>query len=473
MQLWDAAASAAPTAATPASSLPSARLSTPALSSSSHGSSIFLSSASTLLHPFLEIDNLDDLSGDSGDSSHPEQLHATRSPHRLLFAQQQPSIAATGVAKSAPLDDSSPPPQPPPAPPPPREVELDSCALQSLLPQLLPPALLDPACFNHLSLHFAHETPADNGGGGGGDESSASSPPETATRRDLLDVARNKARASTVWAPLEGTAGSAEGAGGAGETGGAGGPRGPGRAKPAAASTLTPANEVITVCRSAVGVVTAGVVTAGVVTASGNSRCGNSRCGDSRCGDSRCGDSRPSQHHHQSGSQWTDLERLGHVFGVVSGRESGECERARPYYHGAMLGLILGPFALPDCVPAHSPSAPSPTHTILSSPILTPSPFHLPPASIFPTSQPHLAPTLHARFANYIGKLPADQLTTLLDLLFSPSTGIGFNLARYLLGASFNATNSPQLTKDTMHQTNLPGYKPSKAAPYDWAADWR
>ncbi|CAI7892471.1 unnamed protein product, partial [Closterium sp. NIES-54] len=136
-------------------------------------------------------------------------------------------------------------------------------------------------------------------------------------------------------------------------------------------------------------------------------------------------------------------------------------------------GLILGPFALPDCVPAYSPSAPSPTHTILSSPILTPSPFQLPPASIFPTSQPHLAPTLHARFANYIGKLPADQLTTLLDLLFSPSMGIGFNLARYLLGASFNATNSPQLTKDTMHQTNLPGYKPSKAALYDWAADWR
>ncbi|CAI5501626.1 unnamed protein product [Closterium sp. Naga37s-1] len=373
------AASAAPTAATPASSLPSARLSTPALSSSSHGSSTFLSTASTLLHPFLEIDNLDDLSGDSGDSSQPEQSHATRSPHRLLFAQQQPSIAAAGVAKSAPLDDPSPPPPPPPAPTPPCEVELDSCALQSLLPQLLPPALLDPACFNHLSLHFAHDTPADNGGGGGGDESRASSPPETATRRDLLDVARNKARASTVWAPLEGTAGSAEGAEGAGETGGAGGPRGPGRAEPAAASTLTPANEVITVCRSA-GVVTAGVVTAGVVTA---------------------GVARDSAQ-PASPSVRISVDRPG--------------EAGARLWHGDWQ---------------------------------------------------------REWFANYIGKLPADQLTTLLDLLFSPSTRIGFNLARYLLGTSFNATNSPQLTKDTMHQTNLPGYKPSKAAPYNWAADWR
>ncbi|CAI6010771.1 unnamed protein product [Closterium sp. NIES-65] len=302
-----------------------------------------------LLHPSLDLHNLHNLSGDSGDLSHLEHSHATHPPHRLLVAQQQPSAAAS-VATSAFLDDPSPPP-PPPAPPPPREVELDSCALQSVLPQLLPPALLDLACFNHLSLHSAHETPADNGGGGG-DESSAPPPPETATPRDLLDVARNKVGASTVWAPVDGAADSAEGAGGAGETGGAGGPKGPGRAEPAAASTLTLPNEVITVCRSAAQPASPSV--------------------------------------------------------RISVGRRGEAGARR--WRGS-------PTTLASCLPISSP-----------------------------------------RCWTCSSRCPRES---------------GFNLARYLLGASFNATNSPQLTKDTMHQANLPGYKPSKAAPYVWAADWQ
>ncbi|CAI5970061.1 unnamed protein product [Closterium sp. NIES-65] len=366
-----------------------------------------------LLHPSLDLHNLHNLSGDSGDLSHLEHSHATHPPHRLLVAQQQPSAAAS-VATSAFLDDPSPPP-PPPAPPPPREVELDSCALQSVLPQLLPPALLDLACFNHLSLHSAHETPADNGGGGG-DESSAPPPPETATPRDLLDVARNKVGASTVWAPVDGAADSAEGAGGAGETGGAGGPKGPGRAEPAAASTLTLPNEVIIVCRSA-----------------------GRAC-------------MPSQHHHQSGSQWVDVERLGHVVGVLFRPAASRPSQLLTLSNATNSALALA--ALP------------PSHT---APLFRSSP---PPHFLTSSLTCPLRPP-RALFANYIGKLPANQLTMLLDLLFSLSTGIGFNLARYLLGASFNATNSPQLTKDTMHQANLPGYKPSKAAPYVWAADWQ
>ncbi|CAI7794912.1 unnamed protein product [Closterium sp. NIES-54] len=242
--------------------------------SSNHGSTDFPSTAWSLLHPFLDLDNSDAL---GGDSSRAEQSHATRSPsHRLLVAQQQPSIAAAGVATVARVNPPPPPPPPPLPAPPLREVELDPCALQALLPQLFPPALLDPACFNHLSLHSAQPSPPldspphagastpfsnSGSGSGGGDE------PETATRGDLLDVARNKWRASTVWAPLEAesSAGGSGGTGGAGVAGGAGvmggtggagvmgGTGVPGGADPAAAasSTLTPPNEVITVCRSA------------------------------------------------------------------------------------------------------------------------------------------------------------------------------------------------------------------------------
>ncbi|CAI5975071.1 unnamed protein product [Closterium sp. NIES-64] len=423
-------ASAASGAAPASSLLPSARhalspLHQPASRDDESSSSNHGSSAWSLLHPFLDFDNSDNLGGDSGDSSLLEQPQAARSPpHRLLVAQQQPSVAATaaGVATSAHVNK---PPPPPPAPPL-REVELDPCALQALLPQLFPPALLDPTCFNHLSLHSAQpssplDSPphggastyplSDSGSGGGGEDE-----PETATRGDLLDVARNKWRASTVWAPLE-AEGSAEGAGGAGVmgevevarvagvmggvglAGGAGVTGGPGRAEPAAAAaaTLTPPNEVITVCRSAgrARMVAAGDGGIAIILPPHHPLSPSSPPPASMPipVDLTCG---PSQHHHQSGSQWADLERLGHVVGVC-------------------MGLT----------------------------------------------------------GNYIGKLPDDQLTTLLDLLFSPSTGIGFNLSRYLLGASFNATNSPQLTKDTFHQVNLPGYKPTEAGPYDWAADWR
>ncbi|GJP32112.1 hypothetical protein CLOM_g16645 [Closterium sp. NIES-68] len=332
--------------------------------SSVQGASLF-PDASSQFHELSEF-------SEPSDATPP---HARSSRDRLLVVQQ-------------PSDADPPVVTPPVAPPdalPPRVVELDACALQSLLPQLLPPALLDPECAHHLALPSAHSSPisptstplpsslpssssapyeSSATSGDGGDEVTPLY--AAATRSDLLEAARNKATARTVWAPLD--------VEGAPDTGGAQDTRGAGEATPASfspagssawavatvetseatatASTLTPANEVITVCRSA-----------------------------------------------------------GPASITISPDLSGQTWRG--------WGTSL------------------------------------------------------AWSANYIGKLPPDQLNLLLDLLFSPTAGLGLNLARYLIGASFNATNSPQLTLDTMHQTNLPGYKPTQAGPYDWEADWR
>ncbi|CAI6006080.1 unnamed protein product [Closterium sp. NIES-64] len=78
-----------------------------------------------------------------------------------------------------------------------------------------------------------------------------------------------------------------------------------------------------------------------------------------------------------------------------------------------------------------------------------------------------------AWFANYIGKLPPDQLNQILDLIFDPSSGIGLNLARYLIGGSYNLTNSPRFDTADWESRAIPGYRPLKNGPYDWTRDWR
>ncbi|CAI5479085.1 unnamed protein product [Closterium sp. Yama58-4] len=76
-------------------------------------------------------------------------------------------------------------------------------------------------------------------------------------------------------------------------------------------------------------------------------------------------------------------------------------------------------------------------------------------------------------FANYIGKLPPHQLSFLLDLLFHPSIGLGLNLARYLIGGSFNPLLSPQFLTEACEAMAIPGYRVTASGPYDWSADWR
>ncbi|CAI7921602.1 unnamed protein product, partial [Closterium sp. NIES-53] len=76
-------------------------------------------------------------------------------------------------------------------------------------------------------------------------------------------------------------------------------------------------------------------------------------------------------------------------------------------------------------------------------------------------------------FANYIGKLPPDQLNQILDLIFDPSSGIGLNLARYLIGGSYNLANSPRFDTADWESRAIPGYRPSESRPYDWTRDWR
>ncbi|CAI5507524.1 unnamed protein product [Closterium sp. Naga37s-1] len=82
-------------------------------------------------------------------------------------------------------------------------------------------------------------------------------------------------------------------------------------------------------------------------------------------------------------------------------------------------------------------------------------------------------PSIGLGFANYIGKLPAHQLKFLLDLLFHPSIGLGLNLARYLIGGSFNPLLSPQFLTEACEAMAIPGYRVTASGPYDWSADWR
>ncbi|CAI5534024.1 unnamed protein product, partial [Closterium sp. Naga37s-1] len=78
-----------------------------------------------------------------------------------------------------------------------------------------------------------------------------------------------------------------------------------------------------------------------------------------------------------------------------------------------------------------------------------------------------------AWFANYIGKLPEDQFTLIIDLLFDKAKGVGLNLARYTIGGSANYTNSPQFLNPAWETRILPGFRVQPNGPYDWTADWR
>ncbi|GJP44571.1 hypothetical protein CLOM_g3950 [Closterium sp. NIES-68] len=79
-----------------------------------------------------------------------------------------------------------------------------------------------------------------------------------------------------------------------------------------------------------------------------------------------------------------------------------------------------------------------------------------------------------AWFANYVGGLPQRELTTILDLLFEPVNGLGLNIVRYNIGGGNNRTLSPQFYTNTESDwRGMPGFKPTKAGPYDWSADER
>ncbi|GJP78582.1 hypothetical protein CLOP_g8869 [Closterium sp. NIES-67] len=78
-----------------------------------------------------------------------------------------------------------------------------------------------------------------------------------------------------------------------------------------------------------------------------------------------------------------------------------------------------------------------------------------------------------AWFANYVGKLPEEQFSLVMDLLFDKAKGIGLNLARYHIGGTFNASNSPQFLTAAWETRALPGFRPQPNGPYDWMADGR
>ncbi|GJP59185.1 hypothetical protein CLOP_g9373 [Closterium sp. NIES-67] len=60
-----------------------------------------------------------------------------------------------------------------------------------------------------------------------------------------------------------------------------------------------------------------------------------------------------------------------------------------------------------------------------------------------------------------------------MDLLFDKAKGIGLNLARYHIGGTFNASNSPQFLTAAWETRALPGFRPQPNGPYDWTADRR
>ncbi|GJP44570.1 hypothetical protein CLOM_g3949 [Closterium sp. NIES-68] len=79
-----------------------------------------------------------------------------------------------------------------------------------------------------------------------------------------------------------------------------------------------------------------------------------------------------------------------------------------------------------------------------------------------------------AWFANYVGGLPQQELTTFLDLLFEPKNGLGLNIVRYNIGGGHNKALSPQFyKKQESDWRGMPGFKPTKNGPYDWSADER
>ncbi|CAI5461012.1 unnamed protein product [Closterium sp. Yama58-4] len=79
-----------------------------------------------------------------------------------------------------------------------------------------------------------------------------------------------------------------------------------------------------------------------------------------------------------------------------------------------------------------------------------------------------------AWFANYVGGLPQQQLTAILDLIFEPINGLGLNIVRYNIGGGHHDERSPQFHQNSEADwRGIPGYKPTKDGPYDWSADKR
>ncbi|GJP85906.1 hypothetical protein CLOP_g15998 [Closterium sp. NIES-67] len=79
-----------------------------------------------------------------------------------------------------------------------------------------------------------------------------------------------------------------------------------------------------------------------------------------------------------------------------------------------------------------------------------------------------------AWFANYVGGLPKQELSTILDLLFEPINGLGLNIVRYNIGGGHHKKQSPQFYKNSESDwRGMPGFKPTEDGPYDWSADER
>ena len=65
-----------------------------------------------------------------------------------------------------------------------------------------------------------------------------------------------------------------------------------------------------------------------------------------------------------------------------------------------------------------------------------------------------------ARFANYVGGLPQDQLDSILDLLFDKDKGLGLNIVRYNIGGGLNPELSPQLARNNLVRWRaIPGFR--------------
>lgn len=73
-------------------------------------------------------------------------------------------------------------------------------------------------------------------------------------------------------------------------------------------------------------------------------------------------------------------------------------------------------------------------------------------------------------WANFAGTYPEEEHAELLDLLFDSNTGLGLNIARYNIGAGFNASIDPQFTSEPLAFMATPGFRAAPGAPYDWSA---
>lgn len=75
------------------------------------------------------------------------------------------------------------------------------------------------------------------------------------------------------------------------------------------------------------------------------------------------------------------------------------------------------------------------------------------------------------RFANWIGRIPQDQVDELCDLLFDKEKGLGLNVVRYNIGGGADPAKSATWHDTTQRHKFVPGFLPAEGAPYNWAAD--